>query len=224
MDDEQKITQLANTLFSKGLAASLWDAKNKAGDILGLSKNNEVPVSFDKDVDEHLEEGTGEKGSLNNLMENAGVDMDELKKAEDDKIDEIKEDFQKTIDESKEGRTFDNIEQSTIVEEGSSVVDIQEPIKDDVPMEIEPVGEGIGSIENVELPENLFDNSVEGASPEMLVGEASDTGTIAENECIPDDVADISPDETQSESEELSSEYPDLSGSVEDSNKISEES
>ena len=32
MHEEEKINQLANTLFSKGLAASMWDAKNKAKD------------------------------------------------------------------------------------------------------------------------------------------------------------------------------------------------
>lgn len=91
MDDEQKINELANTLFSKGLAASMWDAKNKAKDILGFS--SEMIEKSSAEVEGHK----NDEMPVQEIMNEAGIDIVDVKKAEEDKIEEISKEFQKSL-------------------------------------------------------------------------------------------------------------------------------
>ena len=97
---DEKVKQLAETLKSKGLAASMYEATEKAKSILGV---REV------DVDDKKEEGEDrfskrdydvkrEKVSLNELMQEVGVTEDQVKEQEMQKVDKIKEE----VDDIKE--------------------------------------------------------------------------------------------------------------------------
>jgi len=77
MEDEQKINSLANQLFSKGLAASMWDAKNKAKEILGISTQVIERQSQREDITKEI-------------LQDIGVTDEQFEEAEQKKLDAAK--------------------------------------------------------------------------------------------------------------------------------------
>ncbi|MBD3163582.1 hypothetical protein GF323_00080 [Candidatus Woesearchaeota archaeon] len=116
MDDEHKITELANTLFSKGLAASMWDARNKAKDILGLSS---AKIEQTKQVE------TKEESAVDNIMKDAGIRIDNVKKVEDEEIARIGQEFKESVSEQPASSVLD--EQEDAHEKGAAPLENAAP-------------------------------------------------------------------------------------------------
>src|SRR3989338_6655018 len=71
---EEELSRVANMLFSKGLAASLWDAQEKAKDIIGLG-GSQVPKEESKIQVESVLQGAG--FSTSQLVEAAQKEHEE---------------------------------------------------------------------------------------------------------------------------------------------------
>jgi hypothetical protein len=85
--DDDKVKQLAETLKKQGLAASMYEALQKARTIM------DVKEDVKEEAKQPGEYGiTGEKGSLNDVMKQAGVDPAEVDAKEKEKSDEVKGD------------------------------------------------------------------------------------------------------------------------------------
>ncbi len=123
--DDQRVTELAKTLFSKGLAASLWDATNKARDILGITSEK---ISKDE---ARLK---AEDDSLNDIMKGAGVSVNEVDKATEIKIDEVSKEFNNPVEDIKdEVPSFDlqsREEDETIGSEIGDEIFFEQPLSD----------------------------------------------------------------------------------------------
>jgi hypothetical protein len=129
---------MANMLFSKGLAATRWDAKNKAKDILGLSDRN--MEQQDSGVSKIVRDN-----SVDEIMQNLGVGEQEIKQAEEKKIEEVKEEFEKKLDE----------EQTEAVSDFSELAkESQEP-------------------DTVQLPDDIMSHATEPESTEVQTEQSS---------------------------------------------------
>ena len=106
--EDDKVKQLAETLYKQGLAASMYEAVEKAKSILDVKiEKNEVQQETEQNTsksdDINKEDGDRfsksdydvqkEKVSLNELMGEVGVSQDQVETQENEKIDKIKEEI-----------------------------------------------------------------------------------------------------------------------------------
>jgi hypothetical protein len=191
MDDEQKVNQLANMLFSKGLAASMWDAKSKAMDIMGLSSKK-----MDKAIEESAEQVEEEEADLKDIMQDDGVSSDSVQKAEDQKIEEVKEEFQKTLEKEESSEVSEG--EAEKVELPSDVfsldgVDGETSVKEAAfPESVEPAQDI--SIDNNETDEGSQDEEVTEEQTQIEVEETNESES--EQEEVQEDIPISEPDFT----------------------------
>ena len=85
--EEDKVKELAETLRKHGLAVSVYEAMEKAKSILSAGTNE---VKEEKEDTERFSEPdyevTKEKASLNQLMQEIGVDEQEVKEGEKERV------------------------------------------------------------------------------------------------------------------------------------------
>ncbi len=96
MDTDKKIEKLAQTLFNKGLAASLWDAKAKAKDILGLSTDSTIDSSKQSDT-------------VDTIMRSAGVDVVDKEINEPEKVAQATSEFSQQTGEGVSAQATDDV-------------------------------------------------------------------------------------------------------------------
>lgn len=144
MNDDEKINKLAQDLYSKGFAGSLWDAKNKAKDILGLNNQLKSYRSY-------------EERKVNDIMSGAGINVEAVKKAEEQKIQQIIENVQEHF--HKEAVERADAESMAQIEQMKSTCSIVE----DIPKE--------KTEEKPAIKPAYFSDSVEGATADMTVNE-----------------------------------------------------
>ncbi len=102
MEDE-KVQQLANTLKSQGLAASMSEAIEKAKSILNIdTTKNDVADEKSQHKENQDYDITKEKVTLNELMKEVNVDPEEVAAQEEEKIHEAQEKIFKIKKEIKE--------------------------------------------------------------------------------------------------------------------------
>jgi len=171
MEDEQKINQLANTLFSKGLSASMWDAKNKARDILGLTAQKSAEMNQ-----------TPEPAT--DIMHDLGISDEEIHKAEEEKIEEIKKEFKDIITPNLDADMGVN---EAALEKSNDVVNQEEPMETSDELETTEVEssetDAQESDDNAENEQNLEETTNETDSEEIeREPEADETGDTEEPE------------------------------------------
>jgi hypothetical protein len=162
--DEEKINDLAQTLYSKGLTASLWDAKNKARDILGLAKPAASSSWFNS---------TQEK-AVDDIMGSLGVKVEAVRKAEQEKLEQIKKEVKIRFDEEdKKESTVSALEISELKQDSIAEFTVSLP-KSEILENAEPV--------EIEQPKEApkadvvyFSDSVEGAAADTPVHELVDS-------------------------------------------------
>lgn len=173
MNDEEKINKLAQNLYSKGFAGSLWDAKNKAKDILGI--NNQLK-SYRSYEERHVSE----------IMKDAGVNVEAVKKAEDQKIQQLIQTVQEQFKK-----------QDAVPE---TAQEMKAPEMQIIPEQAKEQEVAESADKPKDIPSVYFADSVEGATPEMTVNELMG---IKEEENAPEELPVLSADAAADIKEEM---------------------
>ena len=108
MEDE-KVKQLAETLKNQGLAASMYEAIEKAKSILnvGPSESKETQQNAPKEGDRFSKQDydvKNEEASVDELMEEVGVTQDEVQDQEKEKVSTIAAEIHNIKEEMKEAK------------------------------------------------------------------------------------------------------------------------
>ncbi len=143
MEDE-KVKQLADTLKNQGLAASMFEAIEKAKSILNVKtpKSNEQQKKEDGNYDITKEDAT-----LNELMQELGVTPEQIEAQEQEKVEEQAASKQAEIQEQE---TSEIQQQEKIDEVKEEIEDIKEEIKqaEENPEKIEQIKEDIEKVKD----------------------------------------------------------------------------
>jgi hypothetical protein len=172
MNDEDKINQLASQLYSKGLAGSMWDAKNKARDILGLNNQLKSYRSYYNEKEEK---------EVSGIMQDAGIKPEEVRKAEEEKVQQLIESVQKHFEQTniREGKN-EKYEEEAKAEIKEAVSEAAEDSSKSVEEEIN----------KEKIPSVYFADSLEGAEPDMLLKDVVESRMKKQND---EEVIDIGP-------------------------------
>jgi len=100
--DEKKVKELAETLHKQGLAASMYEAVEKAKSILNgtgeRSEEKEEQPSKEEDMFSKPDyDAKKEEVAVNELMQEIGVTPEQVAEQEKQKVDYLKEEVQKRL-------------------------------------------------------------------------------------------------------------------------------
>ena len=199
MVQQEKVDELASVIYSSGMAASLWDAKRKASDILGLTKAQKtsivqsVPNPAISTVFTEREEPIKEIPA-ESLKEDAYPAQEETFVAQGD-FQEIS-----SLDTMASQEAFDSIsgEQDVPVQESG----IQEAITDSAVQE-DFFAPEIQDISHDAVSENSFDSSIQEGNDSFTPEFKEESQVFEEGNGFPDSAAspEVNQDDSQTQNE-----------------------